>query len=200
MDAWAVPGPPETEKIYSTRELRQLALPANSLDGVGVAFFEVGRLAAEFFRIQWPRGFKPLFMPATSAIDFKFNRGYKLPIPPGLTRDSFQAWNELWGEGGAPGEDSTFFDRPMIGIPRVWLERVSVWRFMEIGAWFTSGWVSNGMEELSSNVNYWGSVILELLEIWWFFRQRLGLFTLRLTFEIMLDNISEWNIMEINIS
>lgn len=40
VDAWAVPGPPETEeKIYSARELRQLALPANnSLDGVGVAF------------------------------------------------------------------------------------------------------------------------------------------------------------------
>lgn len=74
--------------IATARAAGQLSLFL-SLDGVGVAFFEVGRLAAAFFRgpDSMAARTKPLFMPrrARSTLNLTAVTGRSC-IPPGLTR------------------------------------------------------------------------------------------------------------------
>lgn len=146
--------------IATARAAGQLSF---SLDGVGVAFFEVGRLAAAFFRgpDSMAARTKPLFMPrrARSTLNLTAVTGRSC-IPPGLTRlvsSLERVMGGGWGFGRGLG---IFWPADDWNSPRV-IRTCLRLRFMEIGGWFTSGWVSNGMEELSSNVNYWDSEIVE---------------------------------------
>lgn len=139
-DAWAVPGPPEERKFIPRRNCdSSRCRPTLSLS--------LPRWRWRRFLWGWaPRGCifsrigfngradQAVIYASTSAIDFKFNRGYRPIMYPSRSNETRFKPGTSYGRGaGALGEDSAFFDRPMIGIPRVWLERVSVWDLWRSG-------------------------------------------------------------------
>lgn len=127
-----------------------------------ISFSLAMALPSPFFLWAWaPRGCifsrtgfnadQPVIYAPMSAIDFKFNRGYRPIMYPSRSNETrFEAWNELWEEGrGGKGRlwalDSAFFwPADDWNSPRV-IRTCLRLRFMEIGGWFTSGWVSNGI-------------------------------------------------------
>lgn len=138
-------------EIATARAPGQLSLSPSRWRCRRLSFFEPGRLAAAFFRGPDSMRTNPLFMPrrARSTLNLTAVTGRSCILPPGLTRLVSNLERVMGGREGGKGRlwalDSAFFwPADDWNSPRV-IRTCLRLRFMEIGGWFTSGWVSNGI-------------------------------------------------------